>query len=40
MFLNLAKKYHPDKFYGQSDEIIKKAEDKFQEIIKKFKELN
>ncbi len=31
-YRTLAKKYHPDKFYGQSDDIIQKAEEKFQEI--------
>jgi len=31
-YRTLAKKYHPDKFAGQSEEIIQKAEDKFQEI--------
>jgi len=32
-YRTLAKKYHPDKFHGQSEEIIQKAEDKFQEIL-------
>ncbi|NOZ33920.1 MAG: DnaJ domain-containing protein [Chlorobi bacterium] len=31
-YRTLAKKYHPDKFAGQSAEIIKNAEKKFQEI--------
>ena len=45
VYRTLAKKYHPDIFYGQSEEIIQKAEDKFQEIteayelIKKYKGL-
>jgi hypothetical protein len=32
----LAKKYHPDKFYGQSPEKIKKAEEQFEEIKKAY----
>ena len=32
VYRTLAKKYHPDKYYGQSEELIEKAEDKFQEI--------
>ncbi|MCF6365713.1 MAG: DnaJ domain-containing protein [Bacteroidales bacterium] len=36
VYRTLAKKYHPDKFYGQSDEIIQKAEDKFQEILEAY----
>ncbi len=31
-YRTLAKKHHPDKFAGESEEIIKKAEEKFQEI--------
>ena len=31
-YRKLAKKYHPDKYHGQSEEVIDKAEDKFQEI--------
>ncbi len=31
-YRTLAKKHHPDKFAGQSEEIIQKAEEKFQEI--------
>ena len=43
VYRTLVKKYHPDKFHGQSEMIIQKAEDKFQEIteayeiIKRFK---
>jgi len=33
-YRTLAKKYHPDKFYGQNDAVIQEMEDKFQEIIK------
>ena len=36
VYRTLAKKYHPDKYYGQSDEIIQKAEDKFQEILEAY----
>ena len=32
VYRTLVKKYHPDKFYGQREAIIQKAEDKFQEI--------
>jgi len=32
VYRNLAKKYHPDKFYGQNDTIIQEMENKFQEI--------
>jgi len=45
VYRTLAKKYHPDKFHGQSEEIIQKAEDKFQkileayEIVKEYKKL-
>jgi len=31
-YRTLAKKHHPDKFAGESEEIIKKAEEKFQEL--------
>ncbi|NPA67882.1 MAG: DnaJ domain-containing protein, partial [Chlorobi bacterium] len=31
-YRTLAKKHHPDKFAGQSEELIRKAEEKFQEI--------
>ena len=31
-YRNLAKKHHPDKFAGQNNKIIQKAEEKFQEI--------
>ncbi len=46
VYRTLAKKYHPDKYHGQSDETIQRAEDKFQEIleayeiIKKYKDFN
>ena len=33
VYRTLVKQYHPDKFYGQSKEIIQNAEDKFQEIL-------
>jgi len=36
VYRTLAKKYHPDKYYGQSNEMIEKAEDKFQEITKAY----
>ena len=32
IYRKLAMKHHPDKFHGQSKEIIQQAEDKFQEI--------
>ena len=32
VYRTLAKKYHPDKYFGQSEKVIQKAEDKFQEI--------
>ena len=31
-YRTLAKKYHPDKYHGQNEGIIQKAEEKFQEI--------
>jgi len=31
-YRTLAKKYHPDKFAGQSEEIIQKAEEKILKI--------
>ncbi|MCF6185144.1 MAG: DnaJ domain-containing protein [Bacteroidales bacterium] len=31
-YRNLAKKHHPDKFAGESKEVLKNAEEKFQEI--------
>ncbi len=43
VYRNLAKKYHPDKFYGQNDVVIQEMENKFQEIteayevVKKYK---
>ena len=46
VYRTLVKQYHPDKFHGQSNEIIQKSEDKFQEIteayeiIKNFKNFN
>ena len=42
-YRNLAKRHHPDKFHGQSETVIQKAKDKFQditeayEIIKRYK---
>ena len=36
VYRTLAKKYHPDKFFGQSEDVIEKAEDKFQEITKAY----
>ena len=36
VYRTLAKKYHPDKYYGQSEEVIQKAEDKFQEILEAY----
>jgi DnaJ-domain-containing protein 1 len=36
VYRKLAKKYHPDKYYGQSDAIIQEAEEKFQEITKAY----
>ncbi len=45
-YRTLAKKYHPDKFYGQTDAIIQEMENKFQEIteayeiIKRYKKYN
>ena len=36
VYRTLAKKYHPDKYHGQNDEIIQKAEDKFQEILEAY----
>jgi DnaJ-domain-containing protein 1 len=32
----LAKKYHPDKYYGKNPEIIKKMEEQFEEIKKAY----
>lgn len=32
----LAKKYHPDKYHGQNEEIIQQAEEKFQEILEAY----
>ena len=32
VYRTLAKKYHPDKFYGQSEEVIQEVEEKFQEV--------
>lgn len=36
IYRTLAKKYHPDKFHGKNQEIIDKAEEKFQEITKAY----
>ena len=36
VYRTLAKKFHPDKYYGQSEEIIQKTEDKFQDITKAY----
>ncbi len=36
VYRTLAKKYHPDKYHGQSEKIIQKAEDKFQEILEAY----
>jgi DnaJ-class molecular chaperone len=36
-FRRLAKLYHPDKFHGQSEENIKKARSRFQEISQAYK---
>ena len=36
IYRTLAKKYHPDKFHGQSEEVIQQAEDKFQEILEAY----
>ena len=35
-YRTLAKKYHPDKFHGQSEEVIQQAQDKFQQIAKAY----
>ena len=36
VYRKLAKKYHPDKFHGQNEEVIQKTEDKFQEILEAY----
>ena len=36
IYRKLAKKYHPDKFYGKSQEFIDKTQEKFQEITKAY----
>ncbi|MCD4792795.1 MAG: DnaJ domain-containing protein [Bacteroidales bacterium] len=36
VYRTLAKKYHPDKYHGQNEEVIQQAEDKFQEILEAY----
>jgi DnaJ like chaperone protein len=36
VYRTLAKKFHPDKFHGKSEELITKAEEKFEEITRAY----